>query len=79
MRDLALWLLAGAWLVVLLLQTTWSRPFWEAVPYVKFIQFPWRLLVLASFTLCAAAGLALLALLPPRAAPAANRGWRGRD
>ncbi len=37
---------------LLLLMTRWSLPLWEAVPLMKFFQFPWRLLGPAS--LCVA-------------------------
>lgn len=36
-----------------------SRALWDAVPMLAVIQFPWRLLLLASFTVCTLAGLTL--------------------
>lgn len=62
--------LAVASLGVLAAMTPLSRPLWDAIPTLTVIQFPWRLLVLASFTVCAAAGLTLIHLLPAAQAPA---------
>lgn len=42
-------LFAGVALLALILQLTASRVFWETMPLVRFIQFPWRLLGLISF------------------------------
>ena len=41
--------MAGALFVFLFLQLTICRPFWQDVPLVRFIQFPWRLYGLGSF------------------------------
>jgi hypothetical protein len=43
-----------------------SRPLWEAIPTLAVIQFPWRLLLLVSFTVCTLAGLGLVQLLALR-------------
>lgn len=56
-------LLAGIAAVALIMQLTVSRSFWEAFPLVRFVQFPWRLLGLASF--CIALVTGSLFLLPP--------------
>ena len=52
----SVWLLVGLVLITLLLQTTFSRPFWQAAPFVRFIQFPWRLLGLSSFGIAIVVG-----------------------
>jgi hypothetical protein len=62
--------IAGLWIVTLVLQLTVSRPFWESLPLIRFIQFPWRLLGLASFSLAVLTG-SLFLLGPLRRAP----GW----
>jgi hypothetical protein len=62
-RALMLFLLVASGLI-LLLMTPLSAPIWEAIPMLAVIQFPWRLLLLVSFTLCALAGLTLAELLP---------------
>ena len=49
-------------LAMLVLQLRCSAIFWEAMPLVRFIQFPWRLLGLASF--CVAILLASLVCVP---------------
>lgn len=51
--------LALAALGLILMMTPWSRAVWAAVPPLAVIQFPWRLLALADFVLCALAGLAM--------------------
>lgn len=51
-QRLALSLLAIAWVIILLLQADFSLGFWEGVPMIRFIQFPWRLFGPAS--LCVA-------------------------
>jgi hypothetical protein len=61
---------AGLWIVSLALQLTISQPFWENLPLVRFIQFPWRLLGLASFSLAVLTG-SLFLLRPLRRVP----GW----
>lgn len=62
--------MAGLWIVTLALQLTFSQPFWESLPLVRFIQFPWRLLGLASFSLAVLTG-SLFLLGPLRRVP----GW----
>ncbi len=57
---LPLVLLAAIWLVAMVLQLTLARPFWELVPLVGSIQFPWRLLGLASFCVAMLIGSAFL-------------------
>jgi hypothetical protein len=42
-------LLAGAWVAMLLLQLRPAEAFWQQMPLVRFIQFPWRLYGLATF------------------------------
>lgn len=64
----ALWLWAAAWGVVALLQTTLSLPFWAHAPFVDFIQFPWRLYGVASFSVALLAG-ALFMVNPAWARP----------
>jgi hypothetical protein len=62
--------IAGALVILCYLQSDLSRAFWQIVPLVRFIQFPWRLLGLLSFF----TALLLGALLTwrPLAGPA---GW----
>lgn len=62
--------MAGLWIVTLALQLTVSQPFWESLPLVRFIQFPWRLLGLASFSLAVLTG-SLFLLKPLQRVP----GW----
>ena len=51
---------------VLILQLEVTRVFWEAAPLVRFIQFPWRLLGLASLWTALLLGVLLAAIpLPP--------------
>ncbi len=61
-------LLAGALLLLLLLQTTWSLPFWQHVPLVRYIQFPWRLHGLVSLCVALLGGGLLLPLANARPA-----------
>ncbi len=49
-------LLVGMTILILMLQTDASRFFWQVVPLVRFIQFPWRLLGIASFCVALLAG-----------------------
>jgi hypothetical protein len=42
-------LLAGAWVAILVLQLRPLEVFWQQMPLVRFIQFPWRLYGLATF------------------------------
>lgn len=51
-------ILLGLLAFLLFLQTSESGPFWQGMPLVRYIQFPWRLLGLASFF------IALLAAAP---------------
>lgn len=44
---------------LLVLMTPLSRPLWESVALLAVIQFPWRLLALASFTISLLAGLTM--------------------
>ncbi len=67
-RALMLFLAAAAG-ALLLAMTPASRPLWEAVPTLAVIQFPWRLLLPASFALCALAGLTLATLATQAASP----------
>jgi hypothetical protein len=63
-------LLAAITVGVMLLQLDASRPFWNLIPLVRFIQFPWRLLGIASFCIALLAGF-LFTWAGPRF-------WRGR-
>ncbi|MEZ4719864.1 MAG: 6-pyruvoyl-tetrahydropterin synthase-related protein [Caldilineaceae bacterium] len=68
-----LWLWTIAWGAVVLLQTTFSLPFWQHAPFVDFIQFPWRLYGVASFSVALLAG----ALFTPVGVKAgAQTSWR---
>ncbi len=58
--------LAAASLGVMVVMAPVSKPLWEAISTLSVIQFPWRLLLLASFTVCALAGLSLAQLLAMR-------------
>jgi len=62
-RALILFLLSAS-VLILLFMSPLSAPVWNVVPMLGVIQFPWRLLLLASFTLCALAGLTLAELAP---------------
>ena len=55
--------LAVASIGVMAVMAPVSKPLWEAIPTLAVIQFPWRLLLLVTFTVCALAGLALVQLL----------------
>ncbi|MEM7129538.1 MAG: hypothetical protein AAF702_24610 [Chloroflexota bacterium] len=48
---------------LLALMTPWATSIWESVSLLAVIQFPWRLLSLASFTLSASAGFAIWSLV----------------
>ena len=52
-------LLAGAWVVILLLQLRGAEIFWQQMPLVRFIQFPWRLYGLATFCTVVLLGMLL--------------------
>jgi hypothetical protein len=52
-------LLAGITAGAMLLQLDVSRSFWNIVPLVRFIQFPWRLLGIAAFCIALLAGFLL--------------------
>ena len=52
-------LLAGAWIVILLLQLQQAETFWRQMPLVRFIQFPWRLYGLATFCTVVLLGMLL--------------------
>jgi hypothetical protein len=60
------WLMLAIAVVYLFFSLPLSRPIWEAVPLIDFVQFPWR------FIGRAALPLAFLAALPFAAAPAAE-------
>jgi len=53
--------------VVLVLQLEATRAFWEAAPLVRFIQFPWRLLGLASLWIALLLGAMFAAIRLPTA------------
>lgn len=63
-------LLAGLVILPLLLMWTPSRPLYDAIPLLRYIQYPWRLLGFASFT-AALLGASLFALPRLSGAP----GW----
>jgi hypothetical protein len=72
-------LLTGVTAVVMLLQLEVSHPFWDAVPLVRFIQFPWRLLGTASFCIALLAGFLFTRGVPHTwrgEAPRLVRVWR---
>ena len=52
-------LLAGAWVMILLLQLREAEIFWQQMPLVRFIQFPWRLYGLATFCTVVLLGMLL--------------------
>jgi hypothetical protein len=68
-------LLASLALGLLIFMTPAARALWEAVPPLAVIQFPWRLLVAASFVLCALGGL-LLGQLAQEAGETSDRSAR---
>jgi hypothetical protein len=57
-RGLALYLL-GSSVALLWLMSPAAIPLWETIPPLGVVQFPWRLLALTGFSLCALAGLAV--------------------
>ena len=70
-RVLLYFVLAGLGLVFLMLPA--STPIWEHVPWMAYLQFPWRLLGPANLMLamCAAGGVTLL----PARGPSPARRW----
>jgi len=53
--------IVGGLIIATLMITPLSRPFWDNLPLLPFVQFPWRFLsILAFFAALATAGLALL-------------------
>lgn len=62
-KGLILFYMAATGLL-LLSMTPLAAPLWEAAPLISVIQFPWRLLLLATFTLSMLAGLTLAELIP---------------
>ncbi len=52
-------LLTLAWVAILLLQTQWAFTFWDTMPLVRFLQFPWRLFGLASLSIVLVLGMLL--------------------
>jgi hypothetical protein len=56
--------LAGATALVMLVMTPAALGLWDALPLMGVIQFPWRLLLLATFCVSALAGITLGVLLP---------------
>ncbi len=51
--------LTSVLIVILFLQSETSAPFWLGIPLVRFIQFPWRLLGIASFCIALLIGALL--------------------
>jgi uncharacterized membrane protein len=52
-------------LAIILLMTPVAEPVWRALPIAALVQFPWRLLGLAAFTMAATAGALLAAVDAP--------------
>ena len=50
-RPPILWFWVGALAVVLLIQLDASLPLWQNVPFVRFVQFPWRLYGIIAFSI----------------------------
>ena len=50
-RPPILWFWVGALTVILLIQLDASLPLWQNVPFVRFIQFPWRLYGIIAFSI----------------------------
>jgi hypothetical protein len=67
-------LLAGITAGVMLLQLDISRSFWTDVPLVRFVQFPWRLLGIASFCIALLAGYLFTLRVPHSGDPRFGRG-----
>ena len=57
---------AGAAVVIIFLMTPLSRPLWEAIPFLPYFQFPWRLL---------GAAVAMLAILGAAGVESVTRLW----
>lgn len=57
---------AIAAVVIGLLMTSLSRPLWEAIPFLPYFQFPWRLL---------GAAVAMLAILGAAGTESVARWW----
>lgn len=66
-RPAMLALLAAVWVAVLLLQTQWSLVFWDHAPYVRMIQFPWRLHGIGVFCTALLVGGVLMDVRPVHA------------
>jgi hypothetical protein len=62
MRPLTIFLLVVT-LGILVVMTPWAAPLWQMAPPLSVIQFPWRLLGLAAFTVSAVGGLVIGRLL----------------
>jgi hypothetical protein len=50
-RPPMLWCWVGALAVMLFIQLEFSLAFWQNVPFVRYIQFPWRLYGVAAFSI----------------------------
>ena len=61
-RPLAIFLLIAT-LGILVVMTPIARPLWQMTPQLSVVQFPWRLLGLAAFTVSAVGGLVIGRLL----------------
>ena len=76
-EQLAFFAIAAA--VIILLMTPLSRPLWEAIPFLPYFQFPWRLLgaAVAMLAILGAAGVESVARLweQARAATAGRSVW----
>ncbi len=66
-RPPILWFWVAALAVVLFIQLDASLPFWQSTPFVRFIQFPWRLYGIITFSIAILFG-ALFAGQPARRA-----------
>jgi len=64
-RSPILWFWVAALVVVLFIQLDASLPFWQNMPFVRFIQFPWRLYGIIAFSIAILFG-ALFAGQPAR-------------
>ena len=54
----------AALLAILFAMTPFARPLWDAVGLLAVLQFPWRLLSIASFCLALLSGAAIASLIP---------------
>lgn len=67
-RSPILWFWVAALAGVLFIQLDASLPFWQNTPFVRFIQFPWRLYGIATFSIALLFGALFAGRPAPRAA-----------